>query len=239
MIKIAVCDDSEFMRSETKNYLLKYSFQKNFEYSLDEYDTGEKLIASEKCYDLIFMDYQFEGLGEDGITIAKALRDNGVDATIIFLSSYPSVVFQSFEVGTFRFLIKPIEEEKFNNALDSFISNMGEKEEILTIRKDGMTHFIKTQSISYVEGCGKHCIIHFADKGDEMKCYETLAAVEIRLNPKSFYRCYKSYVVNLKHVVSYNHTNVMLDNGDSILISRIKYKKFMDKYSDFVIAQRG
>ena len=41
MIKIAVCDDSEFMRSETKNYLLKYSFQKNFEY--DEESCWKKL----------------------------------------------------------------------------------------------------------------------------------------------------------------------------------------------------
>lgn len=238
MVKIAVCDDSDFMRSETRKYILKYSFQNEFEYSLDEYDTGEKLIASGKSYDLIFMDYQFEGVGADGITIAKALRENGVDATIIFLSSYPAVVFQSFEVGTFRFLVKPIEEHKFFDAIDSFISNMGEKEEVLTIRADGMTHFIKVSAISYVEGYGKHCIIHFVDKQEEVECHETLAAVEEKLNPKYFYRCYKSYVVNLRHVVSYNHTDVVLDNGDIILISRTKYKEFLDKYSEFMVAQR-
>lgn len=225
------------MRSETKKYILQYSFQREFEYSLDEYNTGEQLIASNISYDLIFMDYQFEGVGADGITIAKALREKGVDTTIIFLSSYPGVVFQSFEVGTFRFLIKPIEEDKFFDAIDSFVSNMEEKEEVLTIRVDGMTHFIKMNSIFYVEGYGKYCIIHLADK-EEVECHETLAAVEERLNTKYFYRCYKSYVVNLKHVVSYNHTDVLLDNGDSILISRTKYKEFMDKYSDFMVTRR-
>lgn len=237
MVKIVVCDDSDFMRSETKKYILKYSFQREFEYSIDEYDTGEKLIASDISYDLIFMDYQFEGSGADGITIAKLLREKGVDATIIFLSSYPGVVFQSFEVGTFRFLVKPIEEDKFNDAIDAFVSNLEEKEEVLTVRVDGMTHFIKAQSISYVEGYGKYCIIHLVDK-EEMECHETLATVEERLNPKYFYRCYRSYVVNLKHVVSYNHTDVLLDNGDSILISRTKYKDFLDKYSDFMVVQR-
>ncbi len=160
-----------------------------------------------------------------------------MDATIIFfLSSYPGVVFQSFEVGTFRFLVKPIEEDKFNDAIDAFVSNLEEKEEVLTVRVDGMTHFIKAQSISYVEDMGS--IVSF------IWLTRRKWSVTKRLqqwkndNPKYFYRCYRSYVVNLKHVVSYNHTDVLLDNGDSILISRTKYKDFLDKYSDFMVVQR-
>ena len=103
MVKIAVCDDSDFMRSETKKYILKYSFQREFEYSIDEYDTGEKLIASDISYDLIFMDYQFEGSGADGITIAKLLREKGVDATIIFLSSFRELCFNPSRLELFVF----------------------------------------------------------------------------------------------------------------------------------------
>lgn len=238
MLKIAICDDSEFMRSETKKYILKYSFKRDFEYSIDEYGSGEKLIASKKTYDLIFMDYQFENAGEDGITIAKALRKMGCDATIIFLSSYPGVVFESFEVGTFRFLVKPIDEGKFNNALDSFLTNVTEVDEVLTIKVNGTTHFIKMKSIYYVEGYGKYCIIHFGDNKEQTECHETLAAVEERLNADCFYRCYKSYVVNFKYVESYNHTEVLLANGESIMISRMKYKEFMDRYSNFMLSQR-
>lgn len=237
MIKIAICDDSDYMREETKKYILKYSFKREFDYSLDEYETGKKLLSSKKEYDLIFMDYQFEGTGLDGITIAKELRIRGIDATIIFLSSYPSVVFQSFEVGTFRFLVKPIEEEKFNAALDSFLLSMSE-EKVLAVRVGGMNHFFKENTISYIEGYGKHCIIHFADKSEEFECHETLASVEERLSSKYFYRCYKSFIVNLKYVSSYSHTDVVLNNGESILISRTKYKEFTEIYSDYLTGQR-
>ena len=41
MVRIAVCDDSEFMRSETKKRILNYSIKRDFEYSLKEYDAGE------------------------------------------------------------------------------------------------------------------------------------------------------------------------------------------------------
>lgn len=233
MFKIAICDDSDYMREETKKYILKYSFQKDFDYSLDEYETGEKLLASKETYDLIFMDYQYEDTGADGITIAKELRRGGDDAVIIFLSSYPSVVFQSFDVGTFRFLVKPIEEEKFNDALDAFVQSMS-KEKVLSVHVHGMDHVVKENTISYIEGFGKHCIIHFADQSGELECNETLASVGERLPSNHFFRCYKSFIVNLKHVSSYNHTDVVLDNGEQILMSRTKYKEFTQAYSDYL-----
>ena len=48
MVRIAVCDDSDFMRSETKKRILNYSVKKDFDYSLDEYNAGEKLVGSER-----------------------------------------------------------------------------------------------------------------------------------------------------------------------------------------------
>lgn len=221
------------MREETRKYILKYSFKNDFEYSLDEYDTGENLLASNKTYDLIFMDYQFEKNKLDGISIAKELRIRGIDASIIFLSSYPGVVFQTFEVGTFRFLVKPIEENKFNDAITSFLMTM-EEEQVLTVRINGMNHFIKENLISYVEGYGKHCIIHFVDKRENLECHETLASVESRLPLNHFYRCHKSFVVNLKYVASYNRTDLILENGESILISRNQYKEFTEAYSNYL-----
>lgn len=233
VIRIAICDDSAYIREETRKYILKYSFKNDFEYSLDEYDSGEELLGSNRIYDLIFMDYQFEKTKLDGISIAKELRRQRIEATIIFLSSYPGVVFQTFEVGTFRFLVKPIEEDKFNDAINSFLNTM-EKEQILTVRMNGMNHFIKENAISYVEGYGKYCIIHFVDKRERLECHETLASVESRLPFNHFYRCHKSFLVNLKYVASYNRTDLILENGESILISRNQYKEFTEAYADYL-----
>ena len=140
MVRIAVCDDSEFMRSETKKRILNYSIKRDFEYSLKEYDAGEKLIASEEKYDLIFMDYEFEDKGANGIDIAKQIREYDKNSTIVFASSYPSIVFDTFEVGTFRFLTKPIDDNKFNEVMDAFLRTM-EEDNVLKIRLDGENHF--------------------------------------------------------------------------------------------------
>ena len=237
MIKIAICDDSDYMREEIKKHITAYSFKREFSYTLDEFETGEKLLESNEEYDLVFMDYKFEGSGLDGISTAKQLRERQADITIIFLSSYPGAVFQSFEVGAFRFLLKPVDEEKFNAALEAFLLST-EEEKVLLVRVKGMNHFIKESKISYIEGIGKNCIINFLDKSKKFECHETLSSMEQRLKSKSFYRCYKSYIVNMKHVNAYNRTDVVLKNGDSILMSRNKYKEFTEKYSDYLTRQR-
>ena len=82
---------------------------------------------------------------------------------------------------------------------------------------------------------GKNCILHFCDGRDEMECHETLGAIEGRLSSKKFYRCYKSFLINLAQVDSYNHSEVTMSTGDKLLISRLKYKEFNDIYADYLV----
>lgn len=234
MVKIAVCDDSKYMRGEVKNRILQYSMKKDFDYTIEEYEAGEKLIESGVKYDLIFMDYEFEDNGANGLEITRKIREYDKNSTIVFVSSYPSIVFDTFEVGTFRFLTKPIDDKKFNNVLDSFLRLMAE-DDVLKVRLDGENHFFKESVIAYVEGMGKNCILHFGDGRKEMECHETLGAVEGRLSPKKFYRCYKSFLINLAYVDSYNRDEVTMTTGDKLIISRLKYKEFNNIYSDYLV----
>ena len=71
MVFIAICDDSKPAREDVKNHLISYSIKHELEYLADEYESGECLLSSGKNYDLIFMDYEFEDKGSDGISIAK------------------------------------------------------------------------------------------------------------------------------------------------------------------------
>lgn len=234
MVRIAVCDDSGFMRSEIKKRILEYSVKKDLDYSLDEYEVGERLVCLREKYDLIFMDYEFENKGANGIDIAKKIREYDKNSTIVFASSYPSIVFDTFEVGTFRFLTKPIDIDKFNDVMDAFVKTL-EEDSVLKIRLDGENHFFKESTISYVEGMGKNCILHFCDGREKMECRETLGAIEARLSSKKFYRCYKSYLINLAQVDSYNHEEVTMSTGEKLLISRLKYKEFNNIYAEYLV----
>lgn len=235
MINIGICDDSSFMRNEIRNNLLNYSIKKDIEYNIFEFEKGEDLLADKNSFDLLFLDYQFENGGADGIKIAKEYIKIK-KSKIIFVSSYPNVVFESFEVGTFRFLVKPIDELKFEQAMDSFLETLKESS-VLTIRNNRDSVFINMDEISYLESVGKKTIVHFINDKDDIEINELLAAIEKRLT-SSFFRCYKSYIVNMKYIKSYNRTGIQMENEEMIPIGRTKYKEFMDAHSDYVAGRR-
>lgn len=241
MLSIAICDDSSFMRAQTKKMLVNYSFKNNLDLQIHEYDSGEILLKDaekgKSDYDLIFMDYEFEGKGRDGITIISELRKLKDDTRVIFLSSYSQVVFESFEVETFRFLVKPLDEGKLFKAMDDFQESM-KNDAVLAVKIEGESFFYKESNITYVEGFGKNCIIHFDKDKKAVVCGETLAEIESRLS-EVFYRCQKSYLVNLGHVESYNHSDIVLSTNESIQISRAKYKEFGSALTNYITSKRG
>lgn len=91
--------------------------------------------------------------------------------------------------------------------------------------------------ILYLESIGKKTIIHFSNKKDDIEIKESLAVVENRLS-RAFFRCYKSYMVNLEYIKAYSRTEIEMENGETVPIGRTKYKDFMDVYSDYVTGRR-
>ncbi len=85
------------MRSETNNKIFNYFMKKDVDYTVKEFETGEKLLTEIDNYDLLFLDYQFENKGIDGLSIAREIRKKNNDLTIIFLTSYTNIVYESFE----------------------------------------------------------------------------------------------------------------------------------------------
>ncbi len=86
----------------------------------------------------------------------------------------------------------------------------------------------------YIEGNGKNSIIHVCNK-EIIDSNETLSSLENRLKgQKKFFRCHKSYIVNLKYVKSFDHKRIYLTvNNNSVLLSRYKYDDLVDSYIDY------
>lgn len=237
MIKIAICDDSDYLRKIERDMLVSYSMKKNLDYSIDEYENGESLIDSAKNYDLIFMDYQFEDKGADGLTIARKIRENNDNVAIIFLTSYTGIVYDTFEVGAFRFLVKPIEIEKFEKAMDDYLL-LQNSNKTIELKSERTNYYIKENSILFIEASGKLSNIHLAHAdNDFLECNNSITEIESKLSQKSFFRVHKSYIVNFKYIASYNRTEITLTNKQKVFISRSRYKSFIETYANYLIEQ--
>ncbi len=233
MINIAICDDSSYIRKKNLDIITKYSIQKDLDCNIEQFESGEELLERIDDFELVFLDYQFEDKGADGMVIAREIRKRNAEVTIVFLSSYTNVVFETFEVRTFRFIDKPLTDEKLNSVMDAFLESI-KKDNSICIKSYGEKRYIKVSQISFVEGDGKYCKIHLINKKEPIDCVETLSAVEEKIDSNDFFRCHKSFLINLKYVDSFTHSDLVMQDEALIAISRQKYKQFSEVYAEYM-----
>lgn len=230
VLNIAVCDDEEVICRQIKELIEK----RMADSCIDVYDSGKKLLAAEKLYDMVFLDIQMDGI--NGIETARALREKQNDKTvIIFITAMKEYVFEAFDVSAFHYLLKPIDETKFTEVLRRAAweveSRRKQEQEPLLIRtkKRSMT-FLKND-ILYVESRGKKVEIHTKEKNIEI--YASMNELESQLG-SGFYRCHRGYLVNMIYIAEYSGEDITLSNGETVYLSKEKYSEFVKTYMRFV-----
>ncbi len=228
-MNIAICDDEMPMRMLLRRNLEHYSAERGLNFTYKEFSDGAELLRSGQNYDLIFLDYKMKET--DGLKTARELRKINNDTPIIFLSSYPKVVFDTFEVNAYRFLVKPINENKLSAALDDLLVSLPGNHYII-IKNDDISKRINTNDIIYAEAENTHCCIRLADETIIYK--KTLSNFEALLHNDSFIRCHRSYLINMQHIVSYTDQFVLMDNKEKALISKLKLASFKQEFSKYI-----
>ncbi|MCR5021523.1 LytTR family DNA-binding domain-containing protein [Ruminococcus sp.] len=228
-MKIAICDDNAIMRDDLKNRLMEYAMSKNLIFLYSDFSNGDDLIASNRNFDLIFLDYKMDGI--NGLETARRLRKNSNNTAIIFLTSYPHVVFDTFEVNAYRFLLKPVDNAKLNAAMDDFLADLDD-DKFIAIKTDEDTKRIKIDDIIYAEASDKYCYIRTVDENILYK--KTLSEFEKLLPADKFYRSHRTYLVGFRHILSHTSSDILFDNKEKAQISKLKQTSFKNAFLDYI-----
>ena len=71
-------------------------------------------------------------------------------------------------------------------------------------------------------------------KEQKITLRKKISDIEELLPNKYFVRCHRSYIVNVMHIRSVIKTNVILENGVKIPISRGKYNEVNDAFINYI-----
>lgn len=69
--------------------------------------------------------------------------------------------------------------------------------------------------------------------------YEQMGTLEEELKGKGFFRCHKSFLVNLKYVDSYNRQEILLDTGEKIAVAKRRYEAFCQEIMEYMKRSGG
>ncbi len=222
-MNIAVVDDERIIREQICGLIEK----QNPTCRLDVYSSGEEIAASEKRFDIIFLDIKMDGIG--GIETARRLREKSSDTILIFVTGVKEYVFDALDLYAFQYLLKPINERKFAEVLERAIREAEKKTEKqeLFIKSKKLT--VDQADILYIESSGKKVAIHLVGSKKTIEIYASMDELEKELN-KNFYRCHRSYIVNMSHIAEYNNDSITVTGGEKVYLSKKKYGEFKKAY---------
>lgn len=228
-MRIAICDDESAFRDELKEMVFRYKAEHNLHMDVYIFENGEALLADPSPFDMIFLDYQMPG--SDGMEVARQLRGRSCMCSIVFITAYPSFVFEAFEVQPYRFFVKPVTQTDIDSLLTAFISQQRKLAPLIVIN-EGERSVVQAKDVLYLEGAGKYCTVRTTRK--TYSSSKTLAQVHELLPQHCFYRSHKSYVVNLYSIQSLENGAIILTNGEAVQIGRNKLAEFKRIYKQFV-----
>jgi len=220
MIKIAICDDEPFMAQEIFDQLSRYMKEKHItSYCVNSFSNGRSLLESDCNFDLIFLDIQMER--PDGMETAKMLRQRENHSLLVFITVLKECVFDAFEVEAYDYLIKPLSGDHFSRTMDRAIKVLEQRtaKRIMVLRGTSC-EVIPLAQIMYCEVQGRKIYIHQND-GKIIDYYEKLDDFERRVDGR-FFRCHRSYLVNLEYVRGSHAGQVTLSQGEHIPVSRLR-----------------
>lgn len=206
-IYIALCDDDLGDLKEARKYLdefLNQDDQKRYDFTVHEYKCGKALISSGVDYHIMLQDVEMPEM--NGFDVVREMEKRAIKPKVIFLTHHVERADESFFVDTHRYLYKPINRDKFQEALSSAIRIISEIEWLMCnyVDVDGTREkvILKTSDVIYIESLGRGgagSVVYMRDKH-----YETRKTLKewLRLLPASqFLQSSKIYIVNIEYVL--------------------------------------
>ena len=223
MIRIAICDDEKHMSDHIRSMVSDFFRKKNREISLRMFSSGEELLSYNGQIDILFLDIQMKDM--DGMETARKLRADKFRGFLVFITVLKEMVFQSFEVQAYDYLVKPVDDKQFEKTMERLYASMqNASEDSLLVQKGYEGRIIREDEIVFCEIIDRKIYLNLAS-GEVVDYYERIENLETKLNNR-FYRCHRSYLINLKHLKGYKNGTACMDNGKEIPVSRLRSREF-------------
>lgn len=240
MLKAIIVED-EYLAREELNYLINtYS---NIEV-VDTFDDGLEAFKylQSTTVDIVFLDINIPSI--NGMLLARNIHQFAQRPHIVFTTAYKEHAVEAFALEAFDYLLKPLDEKRVQRLLiklEAHAASLLPREEIpecsqtINLSRDNRIRVTHLDEIIYAEAHEKITEVH-TDKGIYIAPYNISELIS-KLPVKQFFRCHRSYCVNLKRIEEIipwaNSTYLLklLEEEKKIPVSRgnIKvFRKMMD-----------
>lgn len=223
MLQVAICDDEILFQRELAEKIRVFSQQSGVEFEVRSFSTSEQLLKEPFNYDILFLDISLEN-GEDGIELGKCLREKGNHAVFILVSSHSDRYQDGYYAEPLRYLTKPVQKAKLEEAINTAIRHLQNDRSLLEIKFDGMSSFVEIKNIMIVESYNRKRYVH--TKGKKYETTEQWLTLLEKLPKGQFYGLQRCIAINLEQVIGTSKTQVTMSDNSKYNIPKGRYGEF-------------
>lgn len=220
-IRCIIIDDEPLALNKLKRHILRYPFLELIT-SCHSVEAARQFIESGGV-DLIFLDINMPDI--NGMDYIRSLE---TPPMVVFVTAYPEYAVESYRVNALDYLLKPYGSGDFNRTAEkvynnwqlikNHASNTGSGEEnVIYLKSDHRFLRVECDDIRFIEGQNEYLKVHLASESPFLT-HMTFRQIAKSL-PKNFIQIHRSYIVNMKHVVSVERTLVILDDDTRLPVS--------------------
>lgn len=230
-MKICYCEDEAAQAEILKEKASAWSEAGGIQLQTDLFESAEEFLfkAEGDTYDLVFLDISMKKM--NGMELAKQIRAKDKNVIIVFVTSDPSFVFEGYEVGAYRYLMKPFTDEKLYEILDYSAARRSGSDNFIVVKTTTENRRIDLEELLYIEVQGHYVDLHLADN-DILSFKSSFSEILEQANAKKelFQLTHRSYAVNLSKITRIGRTECILEGGQSLPVSRSAYKPLNDSF---------
>lgn len=231
-LNIAVCDDESTDRARIISLAGKILYNANIPYRMVEYESAKTLFAAIQegiQFQLLILDVMMDEMG--GMELAALLREQRNNAAIIFISNNREMAMRGYEVAASRYLAKPVEPEKLEEAVLYCCRSRQEKKEILIPIGQGQ-HKALLSDIQFVEAYDRGTRFVLADEILDTRL--KFSEAEAMLPKQCFIHCHRAYIANIAYIKRIRHYEFEMKSGVTVPISKHRYSEINKKFMDYI-----
>lgn len=200
--------------------------------------TEAQTLCEEKEPDVAFLDLRMPG--PDGVALAETLMAKAPDLKVVIVSAHNEGALRAFEARVADYLLKPVRLERLRQAVErvqdsgSGVTSTHERLDRIAVRRRDAYVVLELSDVVYFEV--KDELVWAITTTDRFAIDKTLATLEEELDPESFFRSHRGFIVRLDRIraiepVGAGTYQLLLDHPEEpkVPLARERAKKLRER----------
>lgn len=232
-MRIAICDDENIILNEVSSYIKRFSERRGkTELEVFPFNSASSLINSienGEMFDIFLLDVYIGA--EMGTELAREIRTKNIESPIMFLTTSIEHAPESLESDTLRYLIKPLNPDKFYEAMDVAVEKaekLGSK--FIRLKTENGIENINISHILYTESRSHYQYVNFTDDGQVRSRMTVSELFDELAQYGGFVRGGSAYIINLNKVKSVSTGEVCFNNNQKLPLPRGAHNEIKEAF---------